>query len=92
MEIKNNLFLVNMCVSDLKEKNEHIILDKNVSDEIVSYDVSSDTDCSIAYKGGITSGETVRDAIYNMCKLMIETGVALAEADKEAERNNSSNK
>ena len=92
MDIQNVVFLVGMCVSGLKDKSEDIILDRNVYDEMVSDDISSDVDCSVAYKDGITSGETVKDAIYNMCKLMIETGVALAEADKEAERNNSSNK
>ena len=91
MEIKNDLFLVGMCVSGLKDKSKDIILDRNVYDEMVS-DVSCDVDCSNAYKDGITSGETMKDALDNMCKLIVETGTALAEADKEAERNNSSNK
>ena len=40
------------------------------------------------YEGGVLSGELVQDALKKMCEFMTQTGIALDDADKEAERNN----
>lgn len=90
MEIKNNLELVYVLEKGLNNKIKYIVADKYICDLNISDDIPSDIECSEAYENGILSGELVQDALKKMCDFMIQTGVALDDADKEAEKKNMS--
>lgn len=88
MEIKNNLELVFGLEKGLNNKIKYIVADKCVFDLGVSDEIPSDIECSKVYEDGVLSGELVQDALKKMCEFMTQTGVALDDADKEAEKNN----
>ncbi len=88
MEIKNNLELVFSLERGLNNNIKYIVADKCVFDLGVSDEIPSDIECSELYEGGVLSGELVQDALKKMCEFMTQTGIALDDADKEAEKNN----
>jgi len=88
MEIKNNIDLVFSLERGLNNNIQHIVADKCVFDLEISDEIPSDIECSEIYEDGVLSGEFVQDALKKMCEFMTQTGVALDDADKEAERNN----
>jgi hypothetical protein len=90
MEIKNDIDLVFGLERGLNNKIKYIVADKCVYDLETSEDVPSDIECSEIYDDGVLSGELVQDALKKMCEFMAQTGVALDDMDKEAERKNMS--
>ncbi len=88
MEIKNNLGLVFSLERGLNNSIKYIVADKCVYDSVISEGIQSDIECSELYDGGVLSGELVQDALKKMCEFMTQTGIALDDADKEAEKNN----
>lgn len=92
MEIKNNIELVFSLEKALSNNIKYIVADKCVYDSEISDEIPGDIECSKTYEGGVVSGEFVQDALKKMCEFIIQTGVALDDADKEAERNNLSSK
>ena len=88
MDIKNDLELVFGLKKGLNKKIKYIVADRGVFYSEISDEIPSDIECSEMYEGGVLSGELVQDALKKMCEFMTQTGIALDDADKEAERNN----
>ena len=90
MEIKNDSFLASCDKRSLEDKAEGITIPRYEIGE-ASEGIPGDNDCSEAYRKGVDAGNTVKETITDMCNFMEQVGIALDEADKEAERFNLNN-
>jgi hypothetical protein len=92
-EIKNDSGLAFCDKRSLEDKVEGITISSIPRYESgeTSERIPGDNDCSKAYRKGVDAGNTVKETITDMCNFMEQVGIALDEADKEAERFNLNN-